>query len=78
MSALFLVNQGELIGGIGAGIAFAALFFSIAGYYIFVEWRKVQQARIEMDLKREMVQKGMSAEEIERVLKASASPHLHI
>ncbi len=47
---------------------------SISGYYIAVEWRKARQAKIEADLKSELVQKGLSAEEIARVVKISALP----
>ena len=56
---------------VGAGISFAALCISIAAYFIAVEWRKARQSQSEADLKREMVQKGLTAAEIERVLKAS-------
>jgi hypothetical protein len=68
MPGLVLLAQGETI---GAGIGFAALCVSVAAYYISVEWRKARQAQIEADLKREMVQKSLPADEIERVLKAS-------
>ena len=46
----------------------------MAAFYISVEWRKARQTQIEAELKREMVQKGLPAEEIERVLKASGPP----
>jgi hypothetical protein len=58
----------------GPGIAWAALFVSVAAYYIAVEWRKARQAQIEADLKRDMIQKGLPPDEIERVLKAPAPP----
>jgi hypothetical protein len=68
MPGLILLGQGE---SVGAGIGFGLLCVSISAYYISVEWRKARQAQIEADLKREMLQKGMPASEIERVLKAS-------
>ena len=75
MSTNVLLAQGwEWIGGLGGGIGFAALCFSFAAYYMMVEWRKAHQARIEADLKREMIQKGMPAEEIERIIKAAGPP----
>jgi hypothetical protein len=37
-------------------------------------WCRVQQATIDAELKRDMLQRGMSCEEIERVLAASAQP----
>jgi hypothetical protein len=55
----------------GASIGFAALCISVAAFYISVEWRKARHAQIEADLKREMIQKGLPADEIDRVLKAS-------
>jgi hypothetical protein len=69
MLGTLLLAQTEAI---GVGIGFATLCISVAAYYISVEWRKARQAQIEADLKREMIQKGLPAAEIERVLKASA------
>jgi hypothetical protein len=34
-------------------------------------WRRVRQIEMEISLKHEMLERGMSAEEIERVIKAS-------
>jgi hypothetical protein len=59
---------------IGVGIGFAALCVSMAAYYITVEWRKARQAQLDADLKREMIQKGMAAEDVGRVLKAASPP----
>jgi hypothetical protein len=42
---------------------------STAAYY----WHKTQKAELEASLKLEMIQRGMSADEIERVLQATAS-----
>lgn len=36
-------------------------------------WRKTEQSRAELDLKRSMVERGMSADEIERVIAARPS-----
>jgi hypothetical protein len=41
---------------------------SSVGYY----WHKVQKAELEASLKHEMIQRGMSADEIERVIQASS------
>ena len=54
----------------------------IFGGWIFVavtksiteNWRKVREAEQSAALKQSMVEKGMSADEIERVLKAGAPP----
>jgi SOS response regulatory protein OraA/RecX len=37
------------------------------------QWRKHRQTELEMSLKHEMLNRGFSAEEIERVVKASKS-----
>jgi len=54
-----------------SAFGFAAMCFSIAAFYIVVEWRKARAAKLEADLKREMIQKGLSVDEIERILKAT-------
>ena len=56
---------------IGSGIAIAGMAAGVAAYFVAVEWRKARQAQAEADLKREMVQKGLPPDEIERVLRAS-------
>ena len=65
MSLPILLADGESIAG---GIAVSAICVSIAAYFISVQWRKAKQTQVEADLKREMIAKGMSAEEIQRVL----------
>ena len=40
---------------------------------VMVQWRKHRLAEMEISLKQEMVQRGMSAEDIERVLAAGHS-----
>jgi len=74
---VLVASEGEAIAGaIGGGIAFAALCVSIAAYYCVAEWRRAQEARIEADLKRDLAAKDMSAEDIERVLKATTPPRI--
>ena len=41
---------------------------STVAYY----WHKLQKAELEASLKQEMIQRGMSADEIERVIQASS------
>ncbi len=38
-----------------------------------IQWKRVRQAQIEADLKKEMIERGMSADEIVKVLQASPS-----
>ena len=57
------------------GLMALAIFGSIAvicvGCTIAVQWRLAFVAKVEADLKREMIQRGMSPGEIVQVLKAS-------
>ena len=68
MRGLVLFAEGEAL---ASAAGFAVLCVSMAAYYITVEWRKARQTQIEADLKREMIQKGLPADDIERILKAS-------
>jgi hypothetical protein len=68
MSLPVLLADSEPLAG---AIAFSAICLSIAAYFISVQCRKAKQAQVEGDLKREMIAKGMSAEEIQRVLNMS-------
>jgi hypothetical protein len=62
-------DAGELIGLIavvsGALIAITAI---LSG-----QWRRVRQTEIEASLKHDMLARGLSAEDIERILKAKSS-----
>jgi hypothetical protein len=51
--------------GIGGLIGITAI--------VSVMWANVRKAEVEANLKREMLDRGMSAEEIERVIKATAA-----
>jgi hypothetical protein len=59
------------LGFLGFCFGFCVLCVSVAAYNISVEWFKTRRAQIEADLKREMIQKGLQPDEIERVLKSS-------
>jgi hypothetical protein len=60
-----------------AAIAMIGTFICITviavGCTVAVQWRKAREAGLEADLKREMIQHGMSADEIVKVLGASAA-----
>lgn len=47
----------------------ALLIFGLISYYLGV-WYALKRSEIEAELKREMIQKGMSADEITQVLHA--------
>jgi hypothetical protein len=48
--------------------------FMTLGIFIAYYWAKVRRTEIEAALKHDMLQRGMGAEDIERVLKASQAP----
>jgi hypothetical protein len=53
------------------GTVMMVMIFSVPIVAIVAEaWRKVEQARSQNDLKRSMVERGMSANDIERVIAA--------
>jgi hypothetical protein len=52
----------------------AMIFLTILVTYAMKNWRKHEAAKMEHELKLEMVARGMSADEIERVLAARAAP----
>lgn len=58
------------LGTVGMFICIAAIAL---GCTIAVQWRKARQAELEAALKKEMLQRGMSADEIVKVLEASAT-----
>lgn len=55
------------------GVGFVAAV--VVGAIVAVQWRKLKTHELEADLKAEMVQRGMSADEIERVMKARFEPN---
>ena len=61
---------------IGVGIGFGLFCISISAYYIAAEWRRAREAQVEAELKRDLANKGLSAEDIERVLKATTPPRI--
>jgi hypothetical protein len=52
---------------------FGTLVLIVAVPVIASAWRQVARDRADADLKRSMIERGLSAEEIERVLKARSS-----
>jgi hypothetical protein len=62
---------GAIVLGV-VGVAFCVTLLAV-GCTVAVQWRKVRQAKLEADLKREMLQQGMSVDQIVKVLGASAT-----
>jgi hypothetical protein len=67
----FLASPGAA-GAVSMGIFFTSIAVIAVGCTIAVQWRMAHQTSVDADLKKEMIQRGMSAEEIERVLKAQS------
>jgi hypothetical protein len=71
MHELFSDNAWPFLGPV---IMFISIAVISVGCTIAVQWRKARQVEVETSLKREMVERGMSAEEIVMVLGASSKP----
>jgi hypothetical protein len=60
-----------------ASLGMVGMFICIAviavGCTVAVQWRKARQAELEVVLKREMLHQGKSADDIEKVLRSTAS-----
>jgi hypothetical protein len=54
-------------------IVFAFLTITSVASTVAYYWHKIHKTEVEAALKQEMIQRGMSADEIERVLRATAS-----
>jgi hypothetical protein len=57
----------------GAVLLSVAIVSCILGLAAIRAWRESEAKKLDSDLKMEMVSRGMSADEIERVLKAKSS-----
>jgi hypothetical protein len=57
----------------GQMVAFCALMVTIVAWHAITAWRKHLAVKAELELKMEMVSRGMTAQDIERVLAARLS-----
>ena len=64
-----LLQQPDALGML---IGLGSMTVIILGVTIAVQWRKAQQARYNAELKERMIERGFTAEEIERVINAGA------
>ncbi len=64
-----LLQQPDALGML---IGLGSMTIIILGVTIAVQWRKVQQAKYNAELKERMIERGFTAEEIERVINAGA------
>jgi hypothetical protein len=71
------MEEFPLSAGTAAALGSAVMFICIAviavGCTVAVQRRKAQQTKIEAALKRDMLERGMSADEIAKVVNASAT-----
>ena len=63
--------RGEVLGPLVGFLILGVIVISVVG---IIQWRKLRQAEMETALKQQMLERGMSAEEIVQVLLASPSP----
>jgi hypothetical protein len=71
----------ELLALFGRDMAFIlvlVVFNALVGlaFFITIQWRKIRQAEIQAALKHDMLERGMSAEQIKLVLEAGQSVSL--
>ena len=59
-----------LVVGIFAAIAMVALLITVIVSVIAVQWRKLRQAELELSFKHEMLERGLTVSQIERLLDA--------
>jgi len=63
MIAAIVWNTGTLAVVLALAVPIVAI---VAGF-----WAKIERAKLEADLKRRMIEKGMTAEDIQRVIESS-------
>ncbi len=68
MSELFLKHPQALV----PTVAIVCTALVVLGSVIVTQWRKVRQLDTEAALKQDMLNRGMSVEDVERVLRASS------
>ena len=61
-------------GNVAMILFWGMIFLTIMATYSIKTWRKHEAAKMDHELKLEMVTRGMSADEIERVLTAKSAP----
>jgi hypothetical protein len=71
MQSFFDSLSGPHGGNVGVVLSFLIAGLTAAMYWGFANWRRIEQARIEAALKQEMLLRGMSADDIVRVIEAS-------
>jgi hypothetical protein len=60
----------EVVESLGTMLIIGIMVISVVG---MVQWRKIRQAAMDADLKHQMVERGLSADEIAQVISASPS-----
>ena len=70
MQEFFTGLKPEVLGPWGGMLIIGIIVISVVG---MIQWRKFRQAGMDAALKQQMLDRGMSAEEIAQVLSASSS-----
>jgi hypothetical protein len=68
-----LLTTQDIMPVVGAAVFFICVTLIALGCTLAVQWRKARQAEFECDLKREMIGRGMSADDILKVLQATST-----
>jgi hypothetical protein len=65
----------DLVNALGKDLSLVLIFLVVGATVVAIiglfQWRKIEQRRMEASLKQEMLQRGMSADDIVRVIEAS-------
>jgi hypothetical protein len=71
MQEFFEVLNGPYGGNVAAPLVFAVAGLCVAAVFGFVQWRKIEQHRLDALLKQKMIERGMTADEIVDVIQAT-------
>jgi hypothetical protein len=72
MQEFFEVLNGPYGGNIAAPLMFGVVGVCIAAIFGFIQWRKIEQHRLDAALKQKMIERGMTADEIVDVIQATS------
>lgn len=74
ISALTGPNPGPVVAVLICGFAAAFLIVVPVTHVLSDSWRRVQEMREEVDLKRELLARGLSVDEIVRIMQSTRDP----
>jgi hypothetical protein len=71
MKDLFNALAGPSGSDLSMVLVFLVVGATVVGIFALIQWRNIEQRRMDTSLKREMLERGMSADDIVRVIEAS-------